>query len=378
MRVLMVTSVYRPATSYGGPVESMHHLALALVREGVEVNVVSTDADGDARVVVPDGPIDGVEVRRYAAWPLNSHGVAVGLWRATFEQAALHDLIHCQGLFLPSSTAALWAGKLRGKPVVVSPRGSLMAWGMRQRRWRKRAYLGLLDAAPLRDAWLHLASDAEHADALEMGYRRSFVVPNGVDLDRWTAPVAVNVKERWGLPSERPMIVSIGRFHPVKNLDLLLDATQGLDVTLVLAGDAENSYGHQIKARIERERRDDVVLVGYVEGEVKAALLQQAQVFASASHVESYGLAIVEALAAGCGVLCTEGAPWQEITGAGAGLRVPANPKAFREGLRLLLQDPVGRSAAARRLAANHDWSERGKEMARRYTAILASAGERC
>lgn len=378
MRVLMVTSVYQPATAYGGPVESMHHLAAALVREGVEVNVVTTDADGTARVTLPDGPIAGVQVSRYAAWPLNSHGVSARLWRAVFREAPAHDLIHCQGLFLPSTTAALWAGRLLGKPVVVSPRGSLMAWGLNQRRWRKRLYLGLLDAVPLRRAWLHLASEVEQADATALDFHRTFVVPNGVDVDRWAAPVALDVRARWNLPPDRPLVVSIGRFHPVKNLDLLLDATRDLGVTLVLAGDAENAYGRQIRERIERERRTDVALIGYVEGEAKAALLQQAQVFASSSHVESYGLAIVEALAAGCGVLCTEGAPWQEVADAGAGLRVPATPEAFGAGLRLLLRDPAGRSAAAMLLAARHAWPERGREMHKRYAAILASGGARC
>lgn len=378
MRILMVTSVYRPATAYGGPVESMHQLAAALVKEGVQVDVISTDADGPTRLSVPDGQLDGVQVNRFAAWPLNSHGVSAGLWRAAFAQAPSHDLVHSQGLFLPSTTAALWSGKLLGRPVVVSPRGSLMAWGMKQRRWRKRAYLGLLDAVPLRTAWLHLSSDAERDDAAAMGFHRAFVVPNGVDLRMWAAPVTLDVKSMWGLRPERPVVVSIGRFHPVKNLDLLLDATKGLGVTLVLAGDAENSYGRQIRARVERERRSDVVLVGYVEGDAKAALLQQAQVFASASHVESYGLAIVEALAAGCGVLCTEGAPWQEVVAAGAGLRVPATPEAFRTGLRYLLEDTEARAASAKRLAASHAWSERGKEMVRRYAAILKGAGTVC
>ncbi len=378
MRILMVTSVYRPATAYGGPVESMHQLAAALVEEGVEVSVLSTDADGAARVSVPDGPLDGVQVRRFRAWPLNSHGVAAGLWRAVFAEAPAHDLLHCQGLFLPSTTAGLWAARRHGKPVVVSPRGSLMAWGMSRRGWRKRAYLSLLDAAPLRRGWLHLASEAEHADAVSLGFERAFVVQNGVDLTRWAVPAPLDVRARWGLHPTRPLVVSVGRFHPVKNLDLLLDATEGLGVTLVLAGDAENAYGRGIRARLERERRTDVSLIGYVEGEAKAALLQQAQVFASASHVESYGLAIVEALAAGCSVLCGEGAPWQEIVPAGAGLRVPSTTEAYRAGLAQLLQDPAGRAAAAQRLAARHAWSERGREMLARYTAILRSGGASC
>ncbi|MBL0278457.1 MAG: glycosyltransferase [Anaeromyxobacter sp.] len=368
----MVTSVYKPATAYGGPVESIHQLTAALVREGATVTVLTTDADGARRVSQASGPMDGVQVHRYATTPLNSYGISPGLWSAVWRETKHHDLVHCQGLFLASSSVGMWAGLLRGRPLVVSPRGSLMAWGLRRRTVAKKAYLRLIDGVPLSRASVHVSSEEERADAVALGMHRVYVVPNGVDVAEWTRPAGADVRSMWDLDRRRPIVASISRFHPVKNLDLLVDATAGLGVTLVLAGDATTPYGRHLRARLEKEGRTDVALVGYVEGDAKAALLQQAEVFASASHVESYGLSIAEALAGGCAILCTEGAPWQEVVAAGAGLRVGATAPAMREALSKLLARGSHDRQVSRAVAARHDWGERGRSMLEHYQRLLA------
>jgi glycosyltransferase involved in cell wall biosynthesis len=121
--------------------------------------------------------------------------------------------------------------------------------------------------------------------------------------------------------------------------------------------------------------RKDVRFLGYVVGERKRALLQQADVYAAPSHMESYGLAIVEALASGCPVVATNGTPWEELDSYRAGRWVAPDRTAFRDAIRAV----VGRGRAtfergARALATEHSWERRAREMVAAYEDLLEKA----
>ena len=65
MNIVHVVPTYFPAVRYGGPIESVHSLNKALVKEGVEVHVYTTNIDGKANLAVPTGVpqnLDGVKV----------------------------------------------------------------------------------------------------------------------------------------------------------------------------------------------------------------------------------------------------------------------------------------------------------------------------
>ena len=67
MRVLHVVPTYLPVTRYGGPIYSVHGLCKALVKQGVEVSVMTTNVDGPGVSDVPIGTrvdMDGVGERR--------------------------------------------------------------------------------------------------------------------------------------------------------------------------------------------------------------------------------------------------------------------------------------------------------------------------
>ena len=63
MRLLHVVPSYYPATRYGGPIRSVHGLCTALVKQGHEVHVFTTNVDGDSDVPM-ECPVDldGVKV----------------------------------------------------------------------------------------------------------------------------------------------------------------------------------------------------------------------------------------------------------------------------------------------------------------------------
>jgi len=371
VRVLHVLAAFHPSTAFGGPVVSAFQLVRAQAALGVEVEVLTTDADGPRRVPLVSARHDGVEVRYHRAVPLNAYGVSPGLFRALICEVGRFDLVHCHGTMLPSTTVALWAAAARGVPAVVSPRGSMMRWARSNRRLRKALY-GPLEAGRLRSALLHATSVGEAEDLRSDGFERVVLVPNGVELGFFSAPGSSQPRRRFGLGEAERVVAWIGRFDPVKNLEVLVEATRGLGVRLILAGDHGSKYGRALRERLAIEGRDDVSFIGHVDEESKRDLLRATDVYAHPSFMESYGMSIVEALACGCPVVASQGTPWPELDATGAGRWVAPTAPAFRAALEELLGASVpSRRNSARALAAHHAWPERAGELLAAYESVL-------
>lgn len=366
MRVLHVTGAYVPSTAYGGPIVATHLLLAAQARAGATVDVLTTDADGRRRLRSADVALDGVGIRYYRTVPLNSHGMAPGLCIEALRSAAAYDVVHCHGISLLSSSAAAWGAWLSRRALVVSPHGAMMAWARRKKLLRKRAY-ALLDAIPFRAGWFHAASEREAADIRDLGYR-AFTVPHGVDAAFLQRPVALDIRAHLSIPADVRLVAWVGRLDPVKNLEVLVEALQSLPlVHLVLGGEWDNAYGRRIREQA-KAKGVPVHFIGYVEGEVKRALLQQANVFAAPSHMESYGMAIAEALACGCPVVASTGTPWRDLDTFGAGYWVAPTSGAFSSAIGAVLSAGTSEMRArARSLATRHDWDARARAMLDEY-----------
>ncbi|MBF0384212.1 MAG: glycosyltransferase, partial [Magnetococcales bacterium] len=119
-----------PAIRYGGPIRSSHGLCRALVSQGHEVHVYTTNVHGTEDMdVAMDKPVDvdGVKVHYFP-----SHGIGRRIYRAPKMQQALNkeissfDLLHIHALYnWPSWMAGRVAHRV-GVPYLVSPRGVLV------------------------------------------------------------------------------------------------------------------------------------------------------------------------------------------------------------------------------------------------------------
>ncbi len=107
--------------------------------------------------------------------------------------------------------------------------------------------------------------------------------------------------------ADPPIIGTIGRLHPNKGYDLLLDAAallrdQGRRFELVIAGDGPEAP--RLRAQADSlGLADQVRFPGWVE---PRAALDDMDIFVSSSRVEPFGLVIIEAMAAGVPVVATD------------------------------------------------------------------------
>lgn len=216
------------------------------------------------------------------------------------------DAVHVHGLFNPVSSLATRTCVQRGWPVIVRPFGTLSRYTIAHRRGGlKRAYLKYLDAPNLRlVSALHFTTDIEREESMWHNIDwadRSFIVPPA-----WVDGINPSRPDRTGESQE---VVFISRLHPVKSVDLLLDAwalvlQQRPNARLTIAGDGEASYVRKLQERSVRFSTH-ARFVGHVSASAKAELLASAAVFVLPSLHENFGIAVLEALAAGVPVVIT-------------------------------------------------------------------------
>lgn len=178
------------------------------------------------------------------------------------------------------------------------------------------------------------------------------VVLNGINTLRFQ-----NARERfdraaflgsWGFPDAAMLVGIVGELNPLKGQEEFLRAAAAIRAQIphthfIIAG-TDSSRGNKNRASLEQLIRelkltDCVRLVGWVED--LAQLYCALDVFVSASHTESFGLAIAEAMASGAAVVSTETEGAREIIRAGeTGLLVPIGDVAkITESILMLLQD---------------------------------------
>jgi phosphatidylinositol alpha-mannosyltransferase len=154
------------------------------------------------------------------------------------------------------------------------------------------------------------------------------VLPNGVDVDLFAKAEPV--------PTRRPAVFFLGRHEPRKGLGVLLDAWVGLDRDAVLWVASDGPETRTLRDR----RTPNVEWLGRVTDQEKAARLKAATVFcAPALGQESFGIVLLEAMAAGTAVVASDIPGYANVARQGqeALLVPPGDPEALRLALRRIL-----------------------------------------
>jgi glycosyltransferase involved in cell wall biosynthesis len=374
MRVLHVTPSFFPAIRYGGPIVSVLRLCQELQEAGVEIDVATTNANGPENLPVDTSDwnvVSGVRVRYFDRSIRSKYCLSKDLARFLHTDAGRYDLIHITSCFSFPALAAGHFSRAAETKYLVSPRGSLQQWSLEQKQWKKWPYWHLLERRHLAHASaLHATAKPEANDILRvLPGANVIVVPNGVDVP--SIPQVPRYPNR---------IVFLGRLHKVKGLDVLADAIRMLSVKrpnleVMVAGPDDTGERARIEGLLQQMKpRPRFQWLGSVEGAVKYELLASAQAFIMPSHSESFGQAVVEALACGTPAVVSRGCPWQSIEECGAGYWVHNTPEEVALGIERILSagNEYGKmQEAARRLAGEFAWRVQAERMASHYKLLV-------
>ena len=201
------------------------------------------------------------------------------------------------------------------------------------------------------------------------------VIPNGVDLRRYQG-VQPFARYRDGTLN----IFFVGRFENRKGLLYLLKAyrvlrKRGYDCRLLVAGSGPQE--REVRRYIATRRLRGVELLGRVSDDDKARYFATADVYVSpATGQESFGIVLLEAMAAGAPIVCSDIHGYKGVVRRGeeALLVPPRDVQALVDAIARLLDDPALRaqmSAAGRARAVQFSWENITAKVEEYYRFVL-------
>ncbi|MCG0284950.1 MSMEG_0565 family glycosyltransferase [Streptomyces sp. PSAA01] len=346
MKIALLSYSTKPR---GGVVHTLA-LAEALAALGADVTVWSLGRGGDARFFRPVDP--AVQVR-IVPFPDGPPQETVGerilrsitVLRDAFDPTP-YNIVHAQDCISANAVDGRCVRTVHHLDHFTTPE------------------LAACHERAIVEPYAHLCVSRSVADELAAGWGiKAEVIPNGVAYERFaqTDPAARDAwRARLG-----GYVLTVGGIEPRKgSLDLLeayalLHAARP-DVRLVIAGGETLFDYHDYRARWESRAVElgiEPVVLGPVPDDELPALVAAADAFAFPSLKEGFGLAAMEALAAGVPLVVRDLPVLREVFGPAA--RFAATPEDLTDqlGQALTHHDPA-RQTAGRELAASHTWSE--------------------
>jgi glycosyltransferase involved in cell wall biosynthesis len=376
----------------GGPAASVLQTALALNHSGVHAEVFTTDMGSAAsarhmtRLTRADlASAAGVPVHVARAQQPYRLAYAPSLRTELGRRARDFDVIHIHSLFLYPSYAAFAVASQHHVPYVVSLRGMLDPYLRRRGRIRKAIADALWQRRMLTGAaTIHLTSRRELELVSDVAPRvPRAVIPNPVDctqFDELPAPTVFSDRYLGGHAGS--IVMYLGRISHKKGIEHLIRAFAKIaadhsDASLAIIGpDDENLTPRLRQLAQDLGISSRTAFVGHLSGRDKLAALAAATVWVLPSATENFGVAVVEALAAGVAVIVSPGVNIaSDLADAGACVICEPETGTLASAISSLLRDPIRRShlgAAGRIAARGYSPDVVASQMTHLYETILS------
>ncbi len=177
------------------------------------------------------------------------------------------------------------------------------------------------------------------------------------------------VAEKYDLPDR--FLLHVGTIQPRKNLERLIEAFDPSQISLVLAG----RRGWLADSIYEKGKAKGVLFLDYVADEDLAALYSSAAAYVAPSLYEGFGFTVLEAMACGTPVICSNGGSLPEVAGEAAIIVPAADTQALAEAIRRVTTDEALRRSMIMngfRNVGRFSWPRAAEQTLR----VIESAGD--
>ena len=360
MKILQIISSLDPAD--GGISEGVRQSGISLTSAQHQVEVASLDPPAAPYLknyplpVYALGPAKlGYSFsNRFAPWLRSNHH--------------RYAVIIVNGLWQYHSYAVWRTLRKSGTPYVVFPHGMLDPWFKKRyplKHLKKWLYWPWAEYRVLRDAQAVLFTSEEERLLARTSfslYRCNEVVVNYGTADPAGDPDCEQQAffNRYPELRGKRLAVFMGRIHPKKGCDLLIEAfaktlSQDHEWHLVIAGPDQVGWESKLRSRAERFGiASRITWAGMLRGAVKWGALRAAEMLVLPSHQENFGVVVAEALAVGTPALISDKVNiWREIQADGAGIVAGDTLAGTCELLRKYLATGEAEKVNMRRYARN-------------------------
>lgn len=361
MRVLMTADAVGGVWTYALDLSAAlarHDISIVLATMGPRPNDSQRAAVGRLRNV------ELVEADYRLEWMVEPWRdvTAAGEWLLDLAHSAAVDVVHLNGY---SHAALPWR-----QPVVCVAHSCVVSWWHAVHRepppaewdtYRNHVTRGLNSAD------IVIAPTRAFLEQLQVCYgfkQRAEVIRNG----RPRAPAARDGDER-----REPILVGCGRlWDKAKNLGVFDAAAEGLPWPAHVIGDTSGPDGQTFVPRALRP-------LGALSHDDVNSWLHRASIFVHPASYEPFGLAVLEAAAAGCALILADIPTLRELWDGAAEFHNPCDSAQLHAALNVLIADPAKRAAlaaAAQRRAAEYGVDSMAAAYAKVYGSLAVS--ERC
>lgn len=308
MKIAMIGHKVIPSQR-GGIENVLTSLCPLLAELGAEITVYNRSSDkieDNYLHEVRNGFYKGVRLKTAPTIKLRGISAMIASYtaalRASFSNA---DIVHFHA---EGPCAALWIPKLFGKKCVATVHG--LDW--QREKWKrgpasKYIKTGEKVMAKYADKIIVLSESAR--TYFKDTYKRDTVlIPNGIDRPKHTA--ADKITKLFGLKKDEYICV-VSRLTPEKGIHYLIDAQNSVkpDKKLVIAGDTGDSDSADSYTALLRKKAKDnpnIIFTGFISGDVLREIYSNAYAVCLPSDIEGMSLSLLEALAYGNALLCSD------------------------------------------------------------------------
>lgn len=309
MKILRIIPYFYPSISYGGPVNGSFNSTQAQANLGHDIQVLTTDAgELGHRIPFRTAIWDKVHVfyfKNISNTLAKKYNIYLPIGFILKSRKYIHkcDVIHIHEYFTLLTVITIFWAKQYHKKVVLQSHGSVIVNQYRGKTTIKTIFNRLFERWILNNCHAFLVLDFEeryYLEAKQVPPDRIHLINNGVNLTAIDhtpiIPIISNIH-----PSDTIKLAFLGRIHPIKGLDLLIDAiyilnSRSLHTTLWIAGPDECEKCN-LMTQIERLGiQKQVIFTGILDETQKISLLKECDIYIQPSRSEPYPIAVAEAI----------------------------------------------------------------------------------
>ena len=367
MKIALITKMFPPRWLAGSEIAA-YNIARSLAVHGNDVHVVTSMDKG-----LPEESVEeGFHIHR-----LKYPKIGLLLSTAFFSLAALQTLrninpevVHVQGIYY--GLAAYLLKKTRGKPYVIYFQGSGL--------YMPYAGIGPILKILVRNATEVIVLTEHMRITVGVKYKRyATVIPNGVDINRFTALSRKAARTGLNIGETKQIIIFVGSLIPVKGVKYLVEAmsilTQHLpEARLLVVGNGEEET--KLKQQVAQLNLEShVTFAGKVPNERIPEFMTASDIFVLPSLSEGFPVTVLEAMAAGLPIVTTNVRGLPEIVRDGEnGFLVPSGDSdALAQKLLILLSNNETRklmSVNNKNKASDYSWDSVASKLEEVYSRI--------
>ncbi|MEB2778410.1 glycosyltransferase [Algoriphagus sp. D3-2-R+10] len=326
IKILHPLLCYYPSQA-GGPANTLYWLNLALDKARFSTTVLSTDFGLDTessltavskKVINPTHHVQFLKSRGIEFLKIGMRSINEG------------DIIQFSSIFFPPTLPLLIRAIIKGKKVILSPRGELYPAALKINSFQKKIWVKVIRIFQTK-IHFHATNDFEKGIISEFFPRAKgvSVIPNFVKISK--------KQENEFIENQ---LLFIGRINPIKNIDLLIKAiakSQNVlnrKVKLIIAGSARLPYEIAYQKKLiqlvkDLNLRESITFIGHIQGPEKDKLIASSYALILPSQSENFGNVVLEALAQGTPVIASKNTPWEILEEHNSGYWVTGSEEAI-------------------------------------------------